>query len=304
MITNCTSRKRAGEPPLRFGKRVLGADLKETAHKWRRQLRISAGKMSVSRLYVGRSISEAKRVAATLHAPLHVVSAGLGLVSAEDEAPSYDLTIGGAKSSLRLALRRYDQRPSAWWRLLNETIGLRVLSACNPRSVMLIALPASYLEMVLEDLASFSPQQTARLRIFTSQPGRYVLPPSLAENVMPYDDRLESVNGYSGTRADFPQRAMRHFVERLEAQNLSLSKAHEAVTRSLGRYSKPKKVERTRADDEVITRLIREQWETADGRSTALLRYLRDEALVSCEQSRFAQLFRLVRDEVDRNVSR
>ena len=110
---------------------------------------------------------------------------------------------------------------------------------------------------------------------------------------MPYDDRLESVDGYSGTRADFPQRAMRHFVERLEAQKLSLTNAHEAVTRSLRRYS-----------NQEITRLIREQWETADGRSTTLLRYLRDEAFVSCEQSRFAQLFRSVRDEVDRNVSR
>ena len=304
IVTNCTSRKRIGAETVRFGKQTLGVNLRETAQAWRRQLRSSAGKTLVSQMYVGRSISEAKWVAARLHAPLHVVSAGLGLVCTDDKVPSYDVTISGADSRLSKALTKFNAQPSAWWRLVSGNNGLHCMASRYPRTGILVALPATYLDMVVDDLASFSPAQRDRLRIFTSQPGRNVLPPSLAENVMPYDDRLESVSGYSGTRADFPQRAMRHFVNCLEAQSLSLSKAHEAVTRSLGRYSKPKKVERMRADDQQITRLIREQWETADGRSTALLRYLRDEALVSCEQSRFAQLFRLVRDEVDRNVSR
>jgi hypothetical protein len=304
IVTNCTSRKRVGAEAVRFGKQTLGANLRETAQAWRRQLQSSAGKTLVSQMYVGRSISEAKWVAARLHAPLHVVSAGLGLVSTDFEAPSYDLTISGADSRLNKALAKHNAQPSAWWRLVSGSDGLQAMAIRSPRAGILIALPATYLDMVVDDLASFSPAQIARLRIFTSQPGRNVLPLSLVKNVMPYDDRLESVGGCAGTRADFPQRAMRHFVERLEAQKLSLAMAHEAVTRSLGRYSKPKKVERTRADDQVITRLIREQWKTADGRSTALLRYLRDEAFVSCEQSRFAQLFRSVRDDVERTVRR
>jgi hypothetical protein len=297
VITNCTSRKRAGARPLRFGKQILGADLKETAQRWRRELRLSTAKVPISHLYVGRSISSAKWVAAKLCAPLYVVSAGLGLVGIEDEAPAYDLSIAGADGRLQRALDRFNERPAAWWSLLIRNGGLRELAARNPGSVMLIALPAAYMEMVSDDLASCSSRELSRIRIFTSIPGRAVLPQELAQNVIPYDDRLESVRGYSGTRADYPQRAMRHFVEQLGAHRLSIHQSLKAVNRSLGQFAKPQKIERRREDDEVIKRLIRRQWHATGGRSGVLLRYLRDDALVSCEQARFAKLCKEIRHE-------
>lgn len=286
---------------MRFGRQLLGADLRETAQRWGHELRVTTPKVPISHLYVGRSMTIANWVAAELCAPLYVVSAGLGLVGIDDEAPAYDLSIAGTEGRLQSALDRFNKRPAAWWSLLSKNGGLRELAARNPGSVMLIALPAAYMEMVSDDLASCSSRELARIRIFTSLPGRDALPRKLARNVVPYDDRLESVRGYAGTRADYPQRAMRHFVEKLGAHRLSVDQARKVVSRSLGQFVKPQRVERRRAEDDVIKQLIRRQWHATGGRSGALLRYLRDEALVSCEQSRFAQLCREIRHEASRS---
>jgi hypothetical protein len=301
IITSCTSRKRAAGRGVRFGRNTVGGDLRQTAKRWCQEVKSSSRKVPVSQLYLGRSFMDAKWVAAELRAELHVVSAGLGLVSVADDVPSYDLTIAGARSQLQKALEQFDEHSSSWWRLLNEGSGLRGLAERYRRAVILLALPATYLEMVSVDLSSFSPAQLARVRIFTSSAGRRVMPSSLAQYVMPYDERLESIVGCSGTRADFPQRAMRHFVETLHAQQLTLKRSRAVVEFSLSRYSKPARIQRLRVDDDKIKALIRSQWRSAGGRSAMLLRYLRDVAGVACEQSRFAHLCGLVRHEEKRS---
>ena len=53
---------------------------------------------------------------------------------------------------------------------------------------------------------------------------------------------------------------------------------------------KPALPTRARKTDADILDLLRQHWERLNGSATALLRYLRDEALVSCEQSRFRAL--------------
>ena len=43
--------------------------------------------------------------------------------------------------------------------------------------------------------------------------------------------------------------------------------------------------------------MLHKSWESHGGSSTRLLRYLRDEALVACEQGRFRSLWHQVRAE-------
>jgi hypothetical protein len=108
---------------------------------------------------------------------------------------------------------------------------------------------------------------------------------------MPYDERLESVRGYAGTRADFAQRALRHFVEVLQATARPLEEAHEMVTASLaGASRRPRSTGQRMTDDEILKEL-EVQWARHSGSSTRLLRYLRDEARISCEQKRFSRLW-------------
>ncbi|MCY1302000.1 hypothetical protein D9M70_516380 [compost metagenome] len=107
---------------------------------------------------------------------------------------------------------------------------------------------------------------------------------------MPYDDRLES-SQLAGTRADFPQRSMRHFVELIAAPTDSSSADHQAVTDAMSALTPMGTVKRRRASDEEVKALLIAAWGTHNGSSTRLLRYLRDDALVACEQSRFRGLW-------------
>jgi hypothetical protein len=300
VVTSCTARKRNSGAAVKFSRRIVGASIRETAERWRQELQGGGPRTPDGQLYVGRSISEARWVANHLQAPMHVVSAGIGLIDAEEEVPPYDLTVAGRSSTFQRVLEEYRSTTTDWWLLLCKGRGFRDLLTRNPRSLVLVALPATYLEMISKDLSSCTAKQLERLRIFTSQHGRNALPASLAEVAMPYDDRLESLRGYSGTRADFPQRAMRHYVECLQAQRLTARNSSRAVEQALAPYTKPKLVKRRRVDDEVIKDLIRRRWSALGGRSAMLLRHLRDDRRVACEQARFAQLCRLVRQEKQR----
>jgi len=173
------------------------------------------------------------------------------------------------------------------------------LSRLATHSSVFLALPATYLRLVREDLAAIPPTARKRVRIFTSEAGRAEIPDLVASCVMPYDDRLETVSGFDGTRADFPQRALRHFVERLRGHELSAADGRSAVVASLSGQLRRELPQRVRMSDDDIRALIRARWEDCGGSSTRLLRYLRDDALVSCEQGRFRALWQSLKIEME-----
>lgn len=298
IVTNCTARKRCGQNSLRLNSELVGADLTETARQWRTALLAHEPKLPAHEMYMGRSMAEARFVAATLNSPLYVASAGLGLVAGTDVVVPYDLTASGPRGGLQEALSRFGAASKQWWELLCDGKGLSHLISQHPEAILLAALPANYVEMMADDLGQIPLETLQRLRLFTSQRGLRALPPSLSCIGIPYDDRLESIPNYAGTRADFPQRAMRHFTECLKAHDLPQEDARIAVKNALALYKSPRTVERKRADDASIKRLIRQQWSSTGGRGNTLLRYLRDDALIACEQGRFAQLWHEVRNEL------
>jgi hypothetical protein len=248
-------------------------------------------------MYLGRSFTEAKWVADALSAPLHIVSAGLGLINSNDEVAPYDLTASAPRGGLQGTLGVFGASTAEWWELLCGGRNLFELVSRHTAAIVLAALPANYVEMVSRDLKKCSQAQLNRIRLFTSPAGRSVLPGGLHSIAMPYDDRLESVANYAGTRADFPQRSMRHFVECINAHSLTAPRAYDAVENALAHHRKPRAINRTRADDSEIKSLIRREWKATDGRSSILLRYLRDDAQIACEQGRFARLWREIRNE-------
>lgn len=294
VVTNCTARKRAGAPPVRFTPEPSAATLGEVVRAWRAALRSQSCVLPAKALYVGRSISETKSVAQQLRAALFVVSAGLGLVDGDREVPAYDLTAAGARSDLAPVLDRYSATVSDWWSALTDGRGLRWLLERTSGAVVLLALPADYLRLVRQELQQMSLDEYSRLRVFTSEIGRRELATLPAIPVMPYDDRLESIPGYAGTRSDFPQRALRHFTERIGAHSLPADLAIREVTASLSSCERRTIPQRARMSDEQISELIRIGWAACGGNSARLLRYLRDDKLVACEQGRFAELRRRV----------
>ena len=298
VITNCTARKRAGVPMVRLKAPPACPDLASLVSCWRETLVAEPPVLPAGQLYVGRSINEAKLTARLLDARLFVVSAGLGLVPSDRLVPGYDLSVSGTDSGLNGLLETQRASGSDWWRELSKGSGLPWLLNEAPNAVVLVSLPTNYLELLTADFADLTAVSRTRLRVFTSSSGRKALSGLPDIPVMPYDERLESVPGFSGTRSDFPQRAMRHFVSVLGAHLLEPWAASSAVESSLESFIAPSIPARNRLDDAEICALIRQGWKACGGNSARLLRYLRDTQKVACEQGRFALLRRRVADEL------
>lgn len=271
--------------------------LRALADSWKQQVHAVPERdlVAAADLYAGRSISEAKRAAERLAAPLYIASAGHGLVRGDDPIPSYDITASPSpENALHRCLLRLQKTPADWWQALIQTFGsqrsLAELVETAPSAVVLLAAPSAYLGLLAGELAQLSDAAVARLRIVTSAHGALNLPPRLQAVALPYDERLEGLPAYAGTRSDFPQRALHHFVAVLNGHALPLENARQRVSAAMALLQKPSLPERQRKTDEEIIALLKQNWARLNGSATALLRYLRDDALVACEQSRFRTL--------------
>lgn len=301
IVTNCTSRKRVAGAVARVKPSELQGTPREMAACWLAVIAKTLPVMKVGDLYLGRAMSESRAVASGLAGSLHVVSAGLGLAARDADGPTYDLTVVQGAGSIASALAKAGCGPADWWRALNALKGtpLPLSRHINEaeRTKFLVALPSAYICMLEYDLEELSASALDRICIFTSRAGAGMLASRLQRCVMGYDERLEGHKRYAGTRSDFPQRAMRHFVEELDGQLLDVESANDAVERAMAQLKQPVIPRRVRKTDEEVIELIRSEWVAHKGSSTRLHRYLRDTALVACEQSRFRGLWRQVKAE-------
>jgi hypothetical protein len=112
---------------------------------------------------------------------------------------------------------------------------------------------------------------------------------------MPDESRFSGPDSpLPGTLSDFAQRAMRHFVQAVlpRAPAGGDATSHQvAVEQSLIGLRSQADIRRNRVPDGEIIELIARHWTRADGKSARMLRLLRDQLGLACEQGRFARLF-------------
>lgn len=296
VITSCSSRKRSKEAELCLSAALVGTGLNETILNWQKAISERKNLYQATDLYAGRSVNEAGRTATILGSPLYFVSAGLGVLSADDRIPSYNLTPVESGDGLSFALKKHSASAAQWWSKLSSN-ALSHKIRTQKKHLFLMALPASYLRMLSDDLSCCSEDDANRLRIFTSSAGAEELPALLRTSIIPYDERLETVPEFAGTRSDFPQRAMHHFVAVLEGHNLELADSKHLVNSYLKTRGIREIPTRKRLSDMQIKSLINARWNSCQGLSSRLLRALRDDELVACEQSRFSKLWREVKSK-------
>src|SRR5688572_19618960 len=118
VVTNCTTRKRGTEPPLRLSPAVGRQSLRKLSKHWQALLAGARRTTTAGELYVGRSIAESKRTASLLGADLYFVSAGVGLVHESEPVPNYDLTVSSDAGALQEALHLGREPLTTWWALL------------------------------------------------------------------------------------------------------------------------------------------------------------------------------------------
>lgn len=242
-------------------------------------------------LYAGRGFGLAVQAAKIAKAKLYVLSAGLGLVAADRKVPSYGLTVSAGHSDSIVAKVVGEFDAAAWFAgLLSSPLSDQWIDAIGRhRGRVLIALTRPYAQMVGESLSALGPQTLVRLRIFGVSLAS-VLPAALHPAIAPYDARLDAV--LPGTRADFSQRALRHFSQLVADQNeQDRDTDYAAVVAALGMATAPTRPRRPRRTDAEISALIRTRLRSQSG-IARILRALRDEEGVACEQARFSRLYR------------
>lgn len=290
VVTICAQQKRV-RPSRSSTPAILAASKQSDLERgWRATLAALPACTLASDLYAGRAFGLAKDAARITNSALYVVSAGLGLVAGATAVPAYGLTIAkdGPESVLGKVVGPFN--PADWFAgLLSgpySTDWTRIVGAGRGR--VLVALTKPYAEMVGESLSAVPQDALDRIRIFGAGLSS-ALPAILQSALVPYDERLDTL--FPGTRSDFAQRAMHHFANLVAHLPVDQRGDAEAVRACLDRVDAPVRPTRMqRTDSELLTIISGRLAPQAS--ASRLLRQLRDEDGIACEQGRFARLFR------------
>lgn len=304
VITTCTNRKRKPVAARLHAGDLKKGSIAQVAAEWGERLVETCETYPASTLYGGRSFRDAMVAADKVGAELLIVSAGLGLVGARMQVPSYACTvISGAADSIAAPVTEDFSRAN-WWKELRQlspfTMELADLADVRTGLIM-AALSEGYVEMMLEEFLMLPEERRGDLRLFTRTPQKRIAA-QLQPYLMPYDDRLDGPDSpIRGTRSDFAARALLHFVDHILCSEdvRSAEKHSNAIEQAMRGWAEPTVFSRKRLSDEEIKQLMRSHWSETRGRTTKLLRLFRDELDIACEQGRFASLARQVRTEAE-----
>jgi hypothetical protein len=299
IVTSCSSIKRRQDAAITPSLKAKTLD--ELCSTWVRKISTSKTLSPVIETYGGRSFTEAIKAAHESGFQLNVISAGLGLVDAGAMIPNYNLTVSKGQGSIADWLDRKNLKSSDWWQALNLKLNRNnpIQELVRNSHGVLFALPSTYLDLIVKELQSLSDINLAKVHLITSESGQRMLPDSLQARCIPYDERLEGSNQYKGTRNDFAQRALHHYVSQIDFRSNSIESSRSEVIAFLSKLNKPQIPVRKKLDDSEIIKLIKRNWKQCDGRREGLLRHLRDSVLVACEQKRFGNLWNQVRFEYE-----
>lgn len=297
MVTICTQQKRLKAPAEGTPAGLAVQAQSDLELAWRRAVAALPAKVTAAELYAGRAFGLAKAAASKAASPLYVISAGLGLVSGEVVVPAYGLTIASNVPDSISTKVDGPFDPARWFASLmagGHSVGWDRLQQ-NGQGRILVALTKPYAEMAGSSLAAAPPRVLERVRIFGANLVR-ALPEALHSAVLPYDDRLDAL--VPGTRSDFAQRALLHFVDHVAGQPMDRAADSAAVRSALSRVAAPERPVRMQRSDADLLLLIKGRI-TPRASASGLLRQLRDVDGIACEQGRFARLFKAVAaDEV------
>lgn len=305
IVTACSNRKRKEVPAELRASSLPEGPLENLVQEWLERIGQAESVISVQDLYAGRSFRLAQSASRSLGAKLYFVSAGLGMLGEDASVPIYDLTVSptSPQNVLAKATDRDLIGPADWWRELTRRSHLgtsmsKVAVKSTP-SLILIGLPSTYVKMLDDDLAEISDSVLDRLRLFCGS-ATLDTPARLAPFVMPYDNRFDGPDSpVAGTRSDFAARAMWHFAETvLKAKPKGSASDHaKAVKRILSPLRHQSIPTRSRHSDEELLEVINQHLESTGGAASRMLRLLRDDLGIACEQSRLSRLVSLAKSK-------
>ena len=264
---------------------------------WKKAIEKQTPATTVRDCYAGDAWSQA--IAAEKVSPtknqLWVLSAGLGLLSANQTIPNYSATFvnNDLDSVASDHLGKID-----WWNMLvgwrRELTGIGCiadLAAANSQSVFIIAVSSTYLAVIKNDLVSARGELSSPDNLLVISAGTRRLP-ALGASLLPIDAKFENFVG--GARATLNARMLRHIVEKYKSRRISATQVSEYLSIVATNLLKPRSFERLPLNDKQIATFIRKQSELIPRSSaSALLRILRDGGS-ACEQKRFHRIYKSI----------
>ena len=303
LITPCTNRKRCNN-----GESTIGIDLLPRENQdavttaWINLVRQSASRVRAEQLYAGRGFSEAIATLESGNVELWVISAGMGLINKDKEIPRYNLTTSSSvMQNIQQTITDGVFCHKTWWDKINQSLNngftINGLIQKYRDHLIVLTLSSEYLKLVIEDLKQIKDEDLHRLRILGLST-KDLLPKKIKDYWMPYDYRFDGPSGpLRGTKSDYPQRTARHFIQSILTQlpNKDASTHRQAVVDFISTCQPQPRVTRAKEDDKGIKERILMRWADANGNSSRMLRIIRDEELIQCEQSRFARIFNSIK---------
>jgi hypothetical protein len=303
VITTCSNRKRVKPSNFLRARSLPVGDLQSISKEWNDRISNAPDRQVPADLYCGRGFREAENAAKKLKTKPLVISAGLGLLSSDCEIPAYDLTL--SPYSLDSVFTRIAEKitPSEWWEAIalaqKKKHPISSLVATKPKSLVLIACSGNYTNLISNDLMNLKETDLSRVRLFGPKKLKGI-PEAIRPLIMPYDERFDGPSSpLPGTRGDFAQRVMCHFAEHVARPPKDLHKPErhaELIEEILNGWKYPRQVTRIKKTDDEIIDLVANLWPRAQGSSGRMLRVLRDQEMIACEQGRFASLFKIAKE--------
>lgn len=297
LVTTCTNRKRV-PVPLALCARVLPSAEKSIVQRaWLDCISKATCLMHAEDLYCGRGFFEIKKAARAIGGEFSVISAGLGLISSRKLIPSYSITISGAaEDNIIDKIGKEFFVPEEWWYTINLYSGtanpLAKLIRSKSDCIFVISVSSSYWTLIAQDLRCLSSEDFERVRIVGLAEG--TVPAWARNSILPYDSRFNGPDSpLPGTLSDYPQRLCVHYISQvLPVCGLQDDQAH--VRKLMSSMRAPSMLDRKRLTDDALRELMRNRLSDGGISGAQMLRWLRDEQLVACEQGRCANLYKQV----------
>lgn len=304
IITTCTKKKMSTSFAYLRPNETF-SNQKDLSEHWKNLLSSCPEhkKVSASDLYRGRGFKRAVKILNEDFSKLHIISAGLGLVSANDKLVPYNLTTSiGTDNHVKnhLPTSRFDV--VEWWDSITQKSLHELIE--SSQNIFIIACSRAYLEMILNDLLQLSPEGRSRIRIVGNELEQ-VSDYELFEYVMPYDIRLNSIDSaYRGSKIDFAQRAAHHLYNVIQKYPDKTSLEHQQIVfeymESLGNLEDVKRNESVSNED--LRDILIKEWKTSFGRPYRLLQLVRQKYGFSCSESRLNHVVNEIREDIKKGV--
>ncbi len=306
LVVTCANRKTRPVPSLLRLRQVAGRTPAARAAAWVAQLEGSAeATLPARELYAGehwqivRALEETAAMAG-LNTSLWVCSAGYGLISVDARLRPYAATFAGGHPD---SVGAHANNRSQWWAALAGWPGpalgaprtLRDLAGQEPHAVFLLALSSTYLAACADDVQGAVARLASPEHLTVISAGVRASGP-LAACLVPASARLQPALG--GTRQSLNVRILAHLL-RHPGDALTHTRIRGVLAELLAAAPPLTRYARAPRTDAQVATFIRRRL-TVDPGTTAsrLLREFRDRGY-ACEQSRFAAVYRALREDPD-----